>query len=709
MLMILFLLPATSWCESVNGFLSNNNDIGSICDICSWEDGLAILGTNGIWKYIPASEELTSIFKYREILDSSILTNLGRGNYLFVSDGNLYLFDSKNFICYKVADNQLEVCLEGSREIGFYEDQGEMVNKQCISGIAANSGIYLLLKSMTFADGWVTEMYYLDPVNDNIISYGNQEIDTLYSFTNGQLLAGKKKEDDEEQILYVFDEEKDSFHTLNNTAYSSDAVGFIYDGERLAYIADKGKVIVECDGQRDVAAIIPYEYLFQSSRAMIWGNSYVYLQDGILNLRSLEVGSSETISLKVLGSVSNDIVMQYMAENPNINIVFDYREDTFLGLQEALVSSDNSVDLFLVESDGVYDEIINKGYAFPLTSSEYLMRRVSGLYPCVQNVLIRNNELYGIPVSIYSEYWTINHSMWQQLKMGDYPRTYADVFNAMEIWKEKYADNYSEYSLFESEEDLIGMLRIIIQQYLLIHEDWISPVNFDTEEFRKAVQDLLDHADMFEYDGETLPIIMNYPQYLGTGYNDNDVVKSFVPPTLTLDSVQAVRGTMEILMLSPLSKHSKEALDFLEYYIEHLDLDLAYQVDMSYTEPLRKKDYEEKIATQEAQIEALNKKLEETDDIEQRDIVTERLEEARDMLAEAKEEWLYSPEDIEIYQKIAEKIIIPTHTVYPHKDNQNSDAFYRTIERFVDEGFSVDQLITILNEKSKMIFMEEQQ
>ena len=202
---------------------------------------------------------------------------------------------------------------------------------------------------------------------------------------------------------------------------------------------------------------------------------------------------------------------------------------------------------------------------------------------------------------------------------------------------------------------------------------------------------------------------MNYPQYLGTGYNDNDVVKSFVPPTLTLDSVQAVRGTMEILMLSPLSKHSKEALDFLEYYIEHLDLDLAYQVDMSYTEPLRKKDYEEKIATQEAQIEALNKKLEETDDIEQRDIVTERLEEARDMLAEAKEEWLYSPEDIEIYQKIAEKIIIPTHTVYPHKDNQNSDAFYRTIERFVDEGFSVDQLITILNEKSKMIFMEEQQ
>ena len=705
--LIILIIPVKIYSEAVNGYLADNSKVGFLFDVCPWQDGLAVLGTSGIWKYQPETDELYSVLLFSD-MEQSLIKGSDRPDHLFSINETLYVYSGKTCTFFKVTNNTLEHCLDGSQEISVYDDQGDVLQKQFISGINTDDGIYILLKSITFTDGWIWEMYYLNPETDSIIDLGKQDIDILYSYTNGKLLAGKKNEDRTEQMLYLLDNESGIFNLLNDNTYNPDTVGFVWDGEKLSYLEEGGHLISEIDNTKKTIAHIPYEYLFNSSRAFLWNNAYVYIQDGVINIRDLSTNSDEFVILKILGHVSDDIVRQYMAENPGISIVFDPREDTFLGLQETLISKDNSVDLFLVASDGAYEEIVNKGYAAPLTASDHLMKRISVYYSWVRDLLFQNNDLYAIPVNIYSEYWTINRSMWNKLNLGDYPHTFADIYRIMELWNDNYADDYPEYSLFESTDGLSGMLRIIIQQYLLIHEDWSSPVIFDSDEFRTALQDVLDHSDMFDYDGEILPLIMNYPQYLGTGYNDADIVESFIPPALTPDSAQAVRSVMDVLMLNPFTEHHQEAIDFMEYYVDHLDLMTTYQIDASCSEPLRYNNYEENIENLTMQIDSIHSALEQTDDPEEQATLNEKLKMAQTRLVDAESEWLYSPEDIEIYHKIAQKIIIPTHTIYPYNSSDDADVFDNLIDRFMEGHISQEEFITILNNKSMIIFAEEQ-
>lgn len=119
----------------------------------------------------------------------------------------------------------------------------------------------------------------------------------------------------------------------------------------------------------------PYRYAFSSvwssnasMRRLLPGNSDCpYLQDSTLNIRKLDGRLDKLVTLNILGSVSNSVIQQCMAANLNVNIILDPRKSSFLGLQETLVSGDNSIDMYLVTSNGIYTEVIDKGEQFFVT------------------------------------------------------------------------------------------------------------------------------------------------------------------------------------------------------------------------------------------------------------------------------------------------------------------------------------------------------
>ncbi len=705
-LVILLLLLCLSCIGGAAGeLLSESSAAGRIYDACPWQDEIAVLGRTGVWAYRPETGDLTEILDFSMLPEGTIAAP-GYPDHIFSAQGKIYILNSRSGKFYVIGGRTAEECLEDAETIFSYDDQGEIRRKELISSIPAMDGVFLLLSSMTYEDGQVFELYHIDPSSDAVTMYGKQNISILYSCTGSQLLAGQMQADDSGQLLYLFDPEKQAFIPLNDTVYSPDTTGFVLNGEQLCYMEDGGQLIIETDGSQATAAYIPYDVLYSSARAFVLNDTYAYLQDYVLNFRKIETNPESFVTLRVLGGVDNRIVRQYMAEHPNINVVFDYRADSFMGLQDALMSRDSGVDLFLVESDGIYMESLTKGYAAQITGSEHLAKHFSSFFPWARDILMPDGNVYAIPVSVDSEYWTINRSMWQKLGLGLYPRCYDDVFSAMGTWNDLYAEDYPEYSLFESMDNLEGMLKTIIRQFLLIHEDWTAPVNFDTEEFRSAVQDTLDHKEIFDYDGESLPLIMNYPQYLGLGYNDADVVESFLPPTLTPDSEQAVKGIMEVLMLSPFSIHSREAVDFMEYYVDHLDTRTAYMLDASRTEPLRAEGYQTEIERLSVRIAAVTAKIESTDDEETAVTLGRELASLQEMLEDTESQWVVSPDDIEIYRKIAEKTIIPTRTIYPERDGIYSEVFDDAIELYVTDSFSTDEFISLLNEKSRQIFAE---
>ena len=706
----LLIVPISSLGESCNYILLNNSDAGNIQDVCLWEDGLALIGSTGVWYHQPKTGEMTVLLKYNtDLMANPIATDYRSLDHIFVQDGVMYVYDSYTPAFYRIEDHAATPCFEGAAEIFTFDDQGETIRKNFVSGVTAEDGLYLLLNSFTFSDDDVYELYHLNAATGEITALGKQPMEVLYSAANGKLLAGKATDDGQGQRLYLYDTATNTLSAMNDQVYSREAVGFVWDEATgmLYYTADSGKVYAEAaKGQTGIIAYLPYQFLYSSAKTLLWNNSYVYLQDATLNIRALDGDLDELVTLKILGTVSDSIIKEYMAENPQVNIVLDPRESSFLGLQEALLSGDNSIDLFLVESDGIYTEVVEKGYAASLSESEVLVDRVSAFYPWAQELLIQDGELYAIPVTVTSNYWTINRTKWQELGLGEYPQTYEDLFRIAEVWEDTYAEDYPDYYLFECMDEMPGMIRAIVRQYLLAHEDWSAPVDFNTDEFRSAIQSVLDHPDVFMYDGERMALIMSYPQYLGTGYNDEELVESFLPPALTADSSRVAGGTMELLVMNPSSAHQEEVMKFMEFYMEHLDAMTTYELDASRTEPLRPDGYEDTMQSLTEQINTLTAKLESVTDPAAKAELTETLETLQRRYARQESNWRFSAEDIAIYQEIAEKIIMPTKTIYPAGSGINAEAFNTVIDQFAAGSMSLEQFIRTLNDRASVMFME---
>lgn len=708
LMVLLLALPIGGRCESKNYYLLDSTEAGRIYDVCSWGDELVLLGSTGVWLYQPLTGEMTALLKYStDLMATPITTDYRSLDHIFSQDGVLYVFDSYTPAFYRIDDHTAVPCFEDVTKIFAFDDQGETICKNFVSGIAGEDGLYLLLNSFTFSDGDVYELYHLDAATGKINDLGKQPVDTLYSVVNGKLLAGKTTEDGLK--LYLYETATNTLAVLNDQVYSREAVGFLWDevADILYYTADAGKVYAEAaDGQTNIIAYLPYQTLYSSARVFLWNHSYVYLQDSMLNIRTLDGGLDALVTLKILGTVSDSIIQKYMAENPQVNIVLDPRESSFLGLQEALLSGDDSIDLFLVESDGIYAEVVNKGYAASLSGSEYLNQRVSSFYPWAKELLIRDGELYAIPVTVSSNYWTINRTKWKELELGEYPKTYEELFSIAEMWQENYAEEYQGYCLFECIDGMSGMLRTIVRQYLLAHEKWYAPVNFDTEEFRKAIQSVMDHPTVFTFDGESMALIMSYPQYLGTGYNDEDVVESFLPPALTENAARVVSGSMELLVMNPSTSHRNEVMKFLEFYMVHLDAMTTYKLDASCTEPLRPEGYEAIMQSLTEQINATTAKLESVTDPTLRAELTETLDTLQRRCDRQAFNWRFSEEDIAIYREIADKIVMPTQTIYPVGSSINTAAFDMVIDQYAAGSMSLNQFIRMLNEKAEIIFQE---
>lgn len=359
-----------------------------------------------------------------------------------------------------------------------------------------------------------------------------------------------------------------------------------------------------------------------------------------------------------------------------------------------------------MRSDGIYTQVVEKGYAADLSSADDLVQRISALYPWARELLLQNGRLYAIPVNITCDYWTINRTMWQELGLGDYPRTYDELFRVAEAWEENYAGDNIGYNLFEGPEGMPGMLRTMIRQYLLAHEDWSAPVDFDTDEFRAAIQSVLDHPNIFNYDGERLTLIMSYPQYLGTGYNDDDLVESFLPPALTEQAEQVVNASIELLVMNPASVHQAEAKKFMAFYLKNLDPLTAYLLDASCTEPLRQQNYETARNDLAQQIDTLNSQLTLSDEAKTKQ--AEELQNLQQRLARLENTWRFSQEDIEIYQAIAAKVVVPTRTIYPVSSDVFSAIFDELTEQLAAGSMSMELFIRLLNEKTRLIFAEMQ-
>ena len=86
-----------------------------------------------------------------------------------------------------------------------------------------------------------------------------------------------------------------------------------------------------------------------------------------------------------MGDVSPDIIIDFSIENPD-NAIVSVQSLNANELQQAALSGDNSVDLFVLSAPGCFAAMRKKGYIASLNGNETLTADAETLYPTIQEV-----------------------------------------------------------------------------------------------------------------------------------------------------------------------------------------------------------------------------------------------------------------------------------------------------------------------------------
>lgn len=702
-MLCVMVFPNFSRADAQDVSILGDGKFGAIRDICSFSKGLAILSTKGVFLLNQETGQIEEELEYNSNLSDEISLVSVNGQLYAIQEktGEVYDLQNESTIFAKIPDNILT-----------YEDQGEKKAKDLLCSLGENTDVFFLLNSFTFESGDTYELYRMNTKTEQIERMRIPDIRSIWSVENDQMLIGQYSESDGCIHPALYDLTSKSIIRIWEDIDITNKNGLCLDPvtSTLYYTANSGKVYSDsADHHTFICAYLPLKNQFTEDKACLLRGAYAYLSDGNLFVRSIRKENAEITILTIKGTTDPQLLLEFSAAYPQISINLVDRTDDMEDLQRSLILSDDRIDLYIVTSDGLFSKVKEKKYAYPLNESSILMEQVSHFYSWAQDVLMDGENLIALPASIDIGCWTINKTKWKALDIGNAPGTMEELFTLISNWQEDRPEDDENVCMFECLDGIEGILRDLVRYYLLIYESEDAAVTFNQEDFRSVMEAAMRYKDVFQSDGNQIPLLMNYAQYFGAGYNDSDVVTSICPPRLTDRSPKAVRGTMDLWILNPASNNKEEAMMFLEFWLTHMDIELRYRIDESCTQPVRPLNYEDRKQYLETELAEISRGIENDADLSSRQQLEERLQTKTQQLNDLEQNsWIISSEDLQIYQQIAPYVRIPLGTIYPDDESAPTMAINQIIERYASEQISIDDFIRLMDEKARMIFLEMQ-
>lgn len=248
--------------------------------------------------------------------------------------------------------------------------------------------------------------------------------------------------------------------------------------------------------------------------------AYPYANRVFLRDISKDGESTQTV-LTLMGSVSPDMLVNFSIEHPDVAVVSAQTLNSS-EIQQAALSGDDSIDLFVVSAPGSYTALKEKGYLAAI-DNESLCVDAKTLYPAIQNVIFDGETLLGYPISLMLDSWTVNETQWKNMELGEYPTTYAELFDKIKVWLDEYALDYPDYTLADIQQmGIDGLVTMMVKAYVAQNENEDGQISFDTEEFHSLMALVAQNQQLFEEENEQwgMPLISSYYMGFGITYAD---------------------------------------------------------------------------------------------------------------------------------------------------------------------------------------------
>ena len=456
--------------------------------------------------------------------------------------------------------------------------------------------------------------------------------------------------------------------------------------------------------------------IFSSGYAALWSS------DG-LEIHNLDPAYLPTKTLTLIGSWRDAAARKFTQENPDIPLIFSEQYYGMADLGQAMVSGDTTIDVIRTSVANGFDNLLEKGYCADLSSSQKLMDYVNSLYPALRDEVMKDGKLYAIPVTLYGSTLSYMPSKLEEIGLTeeDMPTTFVELCEFITRWNNEWIDDESKTNVMPfctTMSNRSVVFDLMLKAYLDYYDAKGEPLTFDTPEFN-AMLTALDSMDASNLDMPANMSDQEYDEYyqLYSGvFVDRGLLSTAegeyaaVPLKLSIgeDKDFTVGVTMEILFVNPRCANLPEAIKLLECYVDTLDNSYKILMCPDCNDPVENQYYQDTLKNFQDSLAELQEQLKTADDAEKRDL-EDTIKYYEDSLNNKESfRWDYSAQTIAQYREIGDHVFARHANVLYSAGNDTSTQLRSLHERYVQKQITRDQYIKELNQKARMIVLENQ-
>ena len=548
--------------------------------------------------------------------------------------------------------------------------------------------------------------------------------------------AYKDGKEPEKPVLAVYDP-ADGSTSAQEPFGDINVFGLAYQAETdtLFYTTNSKLMAMKGLGTAAQVAFMPVDYADECPAVMLPGSLYAINTWSGLIVRNTDPQFMPTSSLSIYGGYLDPAAMSFSLKYPqtpvtfNQNVYFDSAE----ALAQAMTSGDNSFDLYNYDiSYQDFQSLIDKGFCADLSSSPALTTELAKMYPFLQSAIQKDGKFYAIPVSMYGYGLSISPKVWETAGLQDkLPTSFMGLIDFFSWWAEEGQEQHPDIHLLQGVMDYGETLfQMALNQYVYYCQAQGQELSFDTPLFRNMMQALedLDVEKLNEsipsdygteamsmmkmrgaYMGESDALFMEYGDWLSV-YGNRKSLSYSAPLILSLEEggPKHIPVYIQALFINPNTKNMDMALRYLENALERLNPDQHVMMFPENNEPVPTENFEQMVVQWQDELEKQKKKLETAKPEEKKDIET-IIESYEDMLANKDDYyWSISAEAIARYREFAPLCFAATPNLVNYNTKDGSSQIGKLIERYRQKQMSLDQFVTEVDKKIRMILLERE-
>lgn len=456
--------------------------------------------------------------------------------------------------------------------------------------------------------------------------------------------------------------------------------------------------------------------IFSSGYAALWSS------DG-LEIHNLDPAYLPTKTLTLIGSWRDAAARKFTQENPDIPLIFSEQYYGMAQLGQAMVSGDTTIDVIRTNVENGFDNLLEKGYCADLSSSQKLMDYVNSLYPALRDEVMKDGKLYAIPVTLYGSTLSYMPSKLEEIGLTeeDMPTTFVELCEFITRWNNEWIDDENKTNVMPfctTMSNRSVVFDLMLKAYLDYYDAKGEPLTFDTPEFN-AMLTALDSMDASNLDMPANMSDQEYDEYyqLYSGvFVDRGLLSTAegeyasVPLKLSIGEGKdfTVGTTMEVLFVNPRCANLPEAIKLLECYVDTLDESYKILMCPDCNDPVENQYYQDTLKNFQDSLAELQEQLKTADDAEKREL-EDIIKYYEDSLNNKESfRWDYSAQTIAQYREIGDHVFARHANVLYSAGNDTSTQLRSLHERYVQKQITKDQYIKELNQKARMIVLENQ-